>query len=182
MASSQKMRGEGDLRNESLKRGFTNIIRANTDEELKKAEREFQKFLESQSRDLSSETLQKLFSDINHSIIQNTKGNNSEKIAALVATRALLKSELEGSGNKIPQLGVHVRDCSVNPDLRVMKMAVRCLKTLASIEGTLAAEFVQAEIKRAFDSLESSQFDISSARSSQVKILFFSQLILFSSG
>ena len=149
---------------DSLKKEFFNLVRCSTEEETLKASRDFQRYLDSQSRDLSSETVQKFFTDVNYQISVLIKGNTAEKIAALVATRALLKSEVEGYiGNKIVQLGVYVRDCSLHPDIRVMKMAVHCLKTLASMEGTLAAEFVEEEIRRAFASLEA-QSEPSSAR------------------
>src|SRR5690606_26012515 len=117
---------------------FANLVRCTSDDELNKVARDFQRYLDIQSRDLSSETLLKFFSDLNHQISILIKGTTPEKIAALVATRALLKSEVEGyMGNKVVQLGNYVRECSVNPDIRVMKMAVRCMKTLGSMEGTL---------------------------------------------
>ena len=159
--------------NESLRREFISLVRnCTTDEEIRKAYKEFHRYLERKSRDLGSERCLKFFSDVNYQISAYIKGNTTEKVAALVATRALLKSEVEGyAGNKIIQLGQHVRESSVHPDVRVMKMAVRCLKTLASMEGTLAAEFVEEEIRRAFKMLEDSQSSSTpSARSSSSSV------------
>ena len=175
MSSSRDKRGGGGSAtaagtegNESLKREFVALVKScATEEETQKAYKDFRHYLERKSRDLGSERCLKFFSDVSYLITAHIKGNTTEKIAALVATRALLKSE-QDPGNKITQLGQHVHECSVHSDARVMKMAVRCLKTLASIEGTLAAEFVEEEIRKAFKMLEDSQSSslLSSARSS----------------
>ena len=80
-------------------------------------------------------------------------------------------------GNKVINLGNYMRECLIYPDQRVMQMAVSCLSTLSSREGTLVADFVEGEIKRSFDALEGGG-EMLSRSSSQVFFFFFSFLFL----
>ena len=171
---SNLQRKTDELWSDGLRKVFTALVRNHSSvDDLNASADDFKLFVEIQSRDLTNEKAAKFFSDVNLQITIHVKGGVQEKIAAMIAVRKLLSFETEGYiGNKITQMGVHIRECIECPDVRVIKLAVKCLQKLASMEGTLAAEYVEGEIRRCFTSLETVQADnLSGKRQSAVLCL-----------
>ncbi|KAJ3318282.1 phosphatidylinositol kinase- protein kinase tor1, partial [Blyttiomyces sp. JEL0837] len=107
------------------------------------------------SRDISGETFSRFMNDINRRIFELIHSNDvNDKIAGIVAIDKLIDFDGEENTTKITRFSNYLRVVLPGNDMQISILAAKALGRLAQAGGTLTAEFVEFEVKRALEWLQ----------------------------
>ncbi|KAJ3290058.1 phosphatidylinositol kinase- protein kinase tor1 [Borealophlyctis nickersoniae] len=107
------------------------------------------------SREVSGDTLTKFVNDLNRRIFELIHSNdNNDKIGGILAIDKLIDFDGEENTTKITRFANYLRIVLPGNDPQITVLAAKALGRLALSGGTLTAEFVEFEVKRALEWLQ----------------------------
>ncbi|GAO47492.1 hypothetical protein G7K_1698-t1 [Saitoella complicata NRRL Y-17804] len=116
---------------------------------------ELRDYVAATSRELSGEALTRFNNDINRRIFELIHSNDvNEKIGGILAIDRLIDYEGEENTTKITRFANYLRIVLPGNDTQAMILASKALGRLAVPGGTLTAEFVEFEVKKALEWLQ----------------------------
>lgn len=108
----------------------------------------------------NSEQVAKLMNEVNRKIFELVHSSeNNEKIGGILAIERLMDFEGEDNTTTITRFANYLRIVLTVNDAHVALSASRALGRLALVGGTLTAEFVEFEVKRALEWLQSERYE-----------------------
>ncbi|KAL6045690.1 Serine/threonine-protein kinase TOR, partial [Balamuthia mandrillaris] len=138
-----------------------------------RAAKKLKAYTATQSREMSKEDFTRFMNELINEHIFNLVNSNStvEKIGGIMAIDELIDIEYD-ENSKTARLASYLNNALSCNDIDVMNRAAKSLGRLAqSSRGTLTAEFVEAEVKRALQTLKDDSPKNSSNRHSAVLVL-----------
>ncbi|KAI9143717.1 armadillo-type protein [Paraphysoderma sedebokerense] len=132
-------------------------LKSRVDDVRAKAAEDLRHYVISVSRELTGENFTKFLNDVNRRIFELIHSNiDNEKIGGIMAIDKLIEIEGEENATKITRFANYLRMVLPGSDPQAMVLAARALGRLASpgVGGSLTAEFVEFEIKRALEWLQ----------------------------
>ncbi|EPZ33264.1 phosphatidylinositol kinase Tor2 [Rozella allomycis CSF55] len=107
------------------------------------------------SREMSAEQFSKYLNDVNKRIFELIHSPSmNDKLAGIYAITTLIDFQTEENATKITRFANYLRMVLPSSDLQVIVSGARALGKLAQCGGTLTADFVDFEMRRALDWLQ----------------------------
>ncbi|KAJ9576744.1 hypothetical protein L9F63_025360, partial [Diploptera punctata] len=103
-------------------------------------------------REVSVEEVTTFMDDFNHHIFEMVSGSDvNEKKGGILAIVCLIGADIGNINTRISRFANYLRNLLPSSDIGVMELAAKTVGKLALVSGTYAAEYVEFEVKRAFE-------------------------------
>ncbi|CAB10805.1 TORC2 serine/threonine protein kinase Tor1 [Schizosaccharomyces pombe] len=133
---------------------FSDLKNKNESIQLAAAD-QLKEFVHSSTKELSGESLARFNNDINRRIFELIHSHDShERFGGILAIGKLIEFESEGDVTNLSRYANYLRMTLPSTDWHSMELSAKVLGHLAASGGTLAAEFVEFEVQRAFEWLQ----------------------------
>ncbi|KAI8593944.1 armadillo-type protein [Geranomyces variabilis] len=130
-------------------------LRSRQDEVRVRAANDLREHFTAVSREVSGEAFTKFVNDVNRRIFELIHSNdNNDKIGGILAIDKLVDFEGEENTTKTTRFANYLRIVLPGSDPQITILAAKALGHLALAGGTLTAEFVEFEVKRALEWLQ----------------------------
>ncbi|KNC98625.1 uncharacterized protein SPPG_06307 [Spizellomyces punctatus DAOM BR117] len=130
-------------------------LRSRNDDARLRAANELRDHVIAVSREISGEAFTKFVNDVNRRIFELIHSNdNNDKIGGILAIDKLIDFDGEENTTKITRFANYLRIVLPGSDPQITILAAKALGRLALSGGTLTAEFVEFEVKRALEWLQ----------------------------
>ncbi|KAJ3037894.1 phosphatidylinositol kinase- protein kinase tor1 [Rhizophlyctis rosea] len=130
-------------------------LRSRIEETRLRAANDLRDYVVSVSRDASIDGSTKFINDVNRRIFELIHStDNNDKIGGILAIDKLIDFDGEENTTKVTRFANYLRIVLPGADPQITILAARALGKLAQPGGTLTAEFVEFEVKRALEWLQ----------------------------
>ncbi|ORX99768.1 PtdIns-3-kinase tor2 [Basidiobolus meristosporus CBS 931.73] len=130
-------------------------IKSRNEETRLKAANDLKDHVDAVARELSGDALVKFNQDLGKRILEMIQGSdNNDKIGAVLAIDKLIDYDGEESTTKITRSANFLRKIISGNNPQAMILATKSIGRLASLGGTLKADFVEFEVKSALEWLQ----------------------------
>eukprot|EP00002_Diphylleia_rotans_P028068 TRINITY_DN5657_c0_g1_i3.p1 TRINITY_DN5657_c0_g1~~TRINITY_DN5657_c0_g1_i3.p1 ORF type:complete len:1876 (-),score=390.71 TRINITY_DN5657_c0_g1_i3:1816-7443(-) len=155
MSDSRLQSGKIQGGHETLTR-IINDLRSKEERIRLKAANNLHQYISSESREISGEAFTKFMEGVSRRIFELVSSSDiNEKMGGILAIDKMIDIDFEESATKITRFANYLRPVFPNNDATLMVMASKVLGHLAHAAGTLTADFVEFELKRALEWLQS---------------------------
>ncbi|EEB07941.2 phosphatidylinositol kinase Tor1 [Schizosaccharomyces japonicus yFS275] len=133
---------------------FIDLKSKNEEIQLLAAEK-LKEYVTSSTKELSGESLSRFSNDINRRIFELIHSHDShERLGGIIAIGKLIEVESEGDVTNLTRYANYLRMTLPNTNFHSMEVCAQVLGNLAATGGTIAADFVEFEVQRAFEWLQ----------------------------
>ncbi|KAJ2945766.1 hypothetical protein O0L34_g608 [Tuta absoluta] len=123
----------------------------NVDAQIKTA-RELYHFAKTELREVPQEELTKFLDEFNHQIFEMVSSNDvHEKKGGVLAIVCLIGGNCDTTKTRITRFANYLRNLLPSSDVGVMELAAKTVGRLATVSGVKRAEYVEFEVKKAFE-------------------------------
>ncbi|CAG9112211.1 unnamed protein product [Plutella xylostella] len=123
----------------------------NVDLQIKTA-RELYHFAKTELREVPQEELTQFLDEFNHQIFEMVSSNDvHEKKGGVLAIVCLIGGDCDTTKTRITRFANYLRNLLPSSDAGVMELAAKTVGRLATVSGVKRAEYVDFEVKRAFE-------------------------------
>uniref|UniRef100_A0A2A4JTT6 Serine/threonine-protein kinase TOR n=1 Tax=Heliothis virescens TaxID=7102 RepID=A0A2A4JTT6_HELVI len=123
----------------------------NVDVQIKTA-RELYHFAKTELREVPQEELTQFLDEFNHQIFEMVSSNDvHEKKGGVLAIVCLIGGDCDTTKTRITRFANYLRNLLPSSDVGVMELAAKTVGRLATVSGVKRAEYVEFEVKRAFE-------------------------------
>ncbi|XP_045500390.1 serine/threonine-protein kinase mTOR isoform X2 [Colias croceus] len=123
----------------------------NVDVQTKTA-RELYHFAKTELREVPQEELTQFLDEFNHQIFEMVSSNDvHEKKGGVLAIVCLIGGDCDTTKTRITRFANYLRNLLPSSDAGVMELAAKTVGRLATVSGVKRAEYVEFEVKRAFE-------------------------------
>nr|WBK62802.1 target of rapamycin [Sogatella furcifera] len=136
----------------ALLQQFVAGLKSKSQETRTKAARDLYLYVKTELREVSAEELTAFMDEFNHHIFEMVSGSDvNEKKGGIVAIVCLIVADVGNINNRISRFANYLRNLLPSNDQGVMELAANTVGKLALVSGTYSAEYVEFEVKRAFE-------------------------------
>ncbi|KAI9091315.1 armadillo-type protein [Phlyctochytrium arcticum] len=130
-------------------------LRSRNDELRLRAANDLRDHVTAVARELSGESFTRFINDVNRRIFELIHStDNNDKIGGILAIDKLIEFDGEENTTKVTRFANYLRIVLPGTDPQITVLATKALGRLALSGGTLTAEFVEFEVKRALEWLQ----------------------------
>ncbi|XP_052755019.1 serine/threonine-protein kinase mTOR [Galleria mellonella] len=123
----------------------------NVDVQIKTA-RELYHYAKTELREVPQEELTQFLDEFNHQIFEMVSSNDvHEKKGGVLAIVCLIGGDCDTTKTRITRFANYLRNLLPSSDVGVMELAAKTVGRLAIVSGVKRAEYVEFEVKRAFE-------------------------------
>ncbi|KAJ0174518.1 hypothetical protein K1T71_009626 [Dendrolimus kikuchii] len=123
----------------------------NADVQIKTA-RELYLYAKTELREVPQEELTQFLDEFNHQIYEMVSSNDvHEKKGGVLAIVCLIGGDCDTTKTRITRFANYLRNLFPSSDVGVMELAAKTVGRLATVSGVKRAEYVEFEVKRAFE-------------------------------
>lgn len=109
-------------------------------------------FVKTELREMPPEEVSAFMDEFNHHIFEMVSGSDvNEKKGGILAIECLITLDVGNTNTRITRFINYLRNLLPSNDIGVMELAARTVGKLSLISGTFTAEYVEFEVKRAFE-------------------------------
>uniref|UniRef100_T1ISC3 Serine/threonine-protein kinase TOR n=1 Tax=Strigamia maritima TaxID=126957 RepID=T1ISC3_STRMM len=127
-------------------------LKSKNEETRVKAARDLYHYVTTELREISVEDLTVFIDDFNHHIFEMVSSADvNEKKGGLLAIISLIGVDVGNTSTKISRFANYLRNLLPSSDTGVMELAAKAVGRLALASVTYTAEYVEFEVKRAFE-------------------------------
>lgn len=124
-----------------------------------KAAHDLKVYIKSELREIPAEEVNTFVNELNQHIFQMVSGSDiNEKKGGILAIVCLIGADIDYSNNRISRFGNYLRNLLPANDVSVMELVAKTMGKLA-MSGPKAYEYVEFEMKRAFEWLGADRFE-----------------------
>ncbi|XP_050347704.1 serine/threonine-protein kinase mTOR [Nymphalis io] len=117
-----------------------------------KTARELYHFAKTELREVPQEELTQFLDEFNHQIFEMVSSNDvHEKKGGVLAIVCLIGGDCDTTKTRITRFANYLRNLLPSSDVGVMELAAKTVGRLATVSGVKRAEYVEFEVKRAFE-------------------------------
>ncbi|PSN34470.1 Serine/threonine-protein kinase mTOR [Blattella germanica] len=136
----------------ALMQQFVSGLKSRNAETRMKAARDLYHYVKTELREVSVEELTSFMDEFNHHIFEMVSGSDvNEKKGGILAIVCLIGADVGNINTRISRFANYLRNLLPSSDTGVMELAAKTVGKLALVSGTYAAEYVEFEVKRAFE-------------------------------
>ncbi|CAF4879166.1 unnamed protein product [Pieris macdunnoughi] len=117
-----------------------------------KTARELYHYAKTELREVPQEELTQFLDEFNHQIFEMVSSNDvHEKKGGVLAIVCLIGGDCDTTKTRITRFANYLRNLLPSSDAGVMELAAKTVGRLATVSGVKRAEYVEFEVKRAFE-------------------------------
>nr|XP_022907797.1 target of rapamycin [Onthophagus taurus] len=121
------------------------------DVRLKTAE-ELSLYLKSELREATQEEINAFLDEFNHHIFEMVSANDlNEKKGGILAILCLIGTDVGNIPNRVTRFANYLRNLLPSSDVSLLQMVTKSMGMIALVSGSKASEYVDFEVKRAFE-------------------------------
>lgn len=136
----------------SLVLDFVQRLKSRHEEVRIKAARDLCLYVKTELREASQEEVTAFMDEFNHHIFEMVSGSDMhEKKGGILAIVCLIGADVGNINTRIIRFANYLRNLLPSNDVGVMELAAKTVGKLALVSGTYTAEYVEFEVKRAFE-------------------------------
>ncbi|OXA52223.1 Serine/threonine-protein kinase mTOR [Folsomia candida] len=131
----------------------------NKNEEVRcKAARDLYHYVTTELREVPVEELSNFMDEFNHLIFDMVSSHDvNERKGAILAIESLIGVDVGNTSTRISRFANYLRNTFPSNDVEVMELAAKAVGKLALVSGTYSTEYIDVEVKRAFEWLSASE-------------------------
>ncbi|ELU01654.1 hypothetical protein CAPTEDRAFT_155489 [Capitella teleta] len=131
---------------------FVSGLKSRNDEARAKAARDLNHYVTTELREVSLDDLTSFMDEFNHQIFEMVSSSDvNEKKGGILAIVSLIGVDVGNTSTRISRFANYLRKLLPSNDYNVMELAAHAVGRLALASGTYTAEYVEFEVKRAFE-------------------------------
>ncbi|XP_076166943.1 serine/threonine-protein kinase Tor isoform X1 [Ptiloglossa arizonensis] len=131
---------------------FVQRLKSRNEEVRNKAARDLCLYVKTELREASQEEITAFMDEFNHHIFEMVSGSDvSEKKGGILAIVCLIGADVGNINTRTIRFANYLRNLLPSNDVGVMELAAKTVGKLALVSGTYTAEYVEFEVKRAFE-------------------------------
>ncbi|XP_025831250.1 serine/threonine-protein kinase Tor [Agrilus planipennis] len=136
----------------SIMQQFLSGLKSRHPEVRLKTAQELSSFLKSELREATSDEINSFVDKLNHHIFELVSGNDAnEKKGGILAIGCLINADIGNLTTRTSRFANYLRTLFPSNDIEVMELAAETMGKLAYVSGSNASEYVEFEVKRAFE-------------------------------
>ncbi|XP_046989267.1 serine/threonine-protein kinase mTOR isoform X1 [Schistocerca americana] len=136
----------------TLMQQFVTGLKSRHHEVRFKAARDLYHYVKTELREVSVEEQTSFMDEFNHHIFEMVSGSDvNEKKGGILAIVCLINADVGNMNTRVSRFANYLRNLLPSNDTTVMELAAKTVGKLALVSGTYAAEYVEFEVKRAFE-------------------------------
>ncbi|XP_018572076.1 serine/threonine-protein kinase Tor [Anoplophora glabripennis] len=125
-----------------------------------KTAQELSLYVKSELREATPDEINTFLEEFNHHIFEMVSSNDvNEKKGGILAILCLIGTDVGNMTNRISRFANYLRNLLPSSDVGVMELVAKAMGHLAVVSGSKASEYVEFEVKRAFEWLQKEQAD-----------------------
>lgn len=131
---------------------FVSGLKSRTVDIQIKTARELYHYAKTELREVPQEELTQFLDEFNHQIFEMVSSNDvHEKKGGVLAIVCLIGGDCDTTKTRITRFANYLRNLLPSSDVGVMELAAKTVGRLATVSGIKRAEYVEFEVKRAFE-------------------------------
>ncbi|KOX79033.1 Serine/threonine-protein kinase mTOR [Melipona quadrifasciata] len=136
----------------TLVQQFVQRLKSRNEEARNKAARDLCLYVKTELREASQEEITAFMDEFNHHIFEMVSGSDvNEKKGGILAIVCLIGADVGNINTRTIRFANYLRNLLPSNDVGVMELAAKTVGKLALVSGTYTAEYVEFEVKRAFE-------------------------------
>nr|CAI5860577.1 unnamed protein product [Callosobruchus analis] len=138
-----------------------------------KTVRELSLYVKNELREATPDEINSFLDEFYHHIFEMVKFNNdvNEKKGGILAIMCLIGADVGDTTSRFGRFANYLRKLLPCNDVGVMELVAKAMGYLAMVYGSKASEYVQFEVKRAFEWLQDDKADVSIKKSCSTRLL-----------
>jgi len=131
---------------------FVQRLKSRNEEARNKAARDLCLYVKRELREASQEEIIAFMDEFNHHIFEMVSASDiNEKKGGILAIVCLIGADVGNFNTRTVRFANYLRNLIPSNDVGVMQLAAKTVGKLALVSGTYTAEYVEFEVKRAFE-------------------------------
>ncbi|XP_066601544.1 serine/threonine-protein kinase mTOR [Prorops nasuta] len=131
---------------------FVQRLKSRNEDVRNKAARDLCLYVKTELREASQEEITAFMDEFNHHIFEMVSGSDvNEKKGGILAIVCLIGADVGNINTRTIRFANYLRNLLPSNDVGVMELAAKTVGKLALVSGTYTAEYVEFEVKRAFE-------------------------------
>ncbi|OXU22583.1 hypothetical protein TSAR_001785 [Trichomalopsis sarcophagae] len=131
---------------------FVQRLKSKHEDVRSKAARELCLYVKTELREATQEEITAFMDEFNHHIFEMVSGSDiNEKKGGILAIVCLIGADVGNINTRTIRFANYLRNLLPSSDIGVMELAAKTVGKLALVSGTFTAEYVEFEVKRAFE-------------------------------
>ncbi|KAG5306758.1 MTOR kinase, partial [Acromyrmex insinuator] len=136
----------------TLMQQFVQRLKSRNEEARNKAARDLCLYVKRELREASQEEITAFMDEFNHHIFEMVSASDiNEKKGGILAIVCLIGADVGNFNTRTVRFANYLRNLIPSNDVGVMQLAAKTVGKLALVSGTYTAEYVEFEVKRAFE-------------------------------
>lgn len=136
----------------TLVQQFVQRLKSKHEDVRNKAARELCQYVKTELREATQEEITVFMDEFNHHIFEMVSGSDiNEKKGGILAIVCLIGADVGNFNTRTIRFANYLRNLLPSSDVGVMELAAKTVGKLALVSGTYTAEYVEFEVKRAFE-------------------------------
>ncbi|XP_043266889.1 serine/threonine-protein kinase mTOR isoform X2 [Venturia canescens] len=136
----------------NLVQQFVQRLKSRNEELRNKAARDLCHYVKTELREASQEEITAFMDEFNHHIFEMVSGSDvNERKGGILAIVCLIGADVGNINTRTIRFANYLRNLLPSNDVGVMELAAKTVGKLALVSGTYTAEYVEFEVKRAFE-------------------------------
>ncbi|KAJ8929828.1 hypothetical protein NQ314_017426 [Rhamnusium bicolor] len=125
-----------------------------------KTVKELSLYVKSELREATPDEINSFLDEFNHHIFEMVSSNDvNEKKGGIFAIICLIGADVGNMTSRISRFANYLRNLLPSSDVAVMELVAKAMGHLAVVSGSKASEYVEFEVKRAFEWLQEDRAD-----------------------
>ncbi|XP_077275474.1 serine/threonine-protein kinase Tor isoform X1 [Temnothorax americanus] len=142
----------GKTMSNMLMQQFVQRLKSRNEEARNKAARDLCLYVKRELREASQEEITAFMDEFNHHIFEMVSASDiNEKKGGILAIVCLIGADVGNFNTRTVRFANYLRNLIPSNDVGVMQLAAKTVGKLALVSGTYTAEYVEFEVKRAFE-------------------------------
>ncbi|KAK0179190.1 hypothetical protein PV327_008004 [Microctonus hyperodae] len=131
---------------------FVQRLKSRHEDVRNKAARDLCHYIKTELRETSQDEITIFMDEFNHQIFEMVSGTDmNEKKGGILAIVCLIGADVGNINTRTIRFANYLRNLLPSSDVGVMELAAKTVGKLALVSGTYTAEYVEFEVKRAFE-------------------------------
>lgn len=131
---------------------FVQRLKSRSEDVRNKAARDLCHYIKTELREASQDEITSFMDEFNHHIFEMVSGSDvNERKGGILAIVCLIGADVGNINTRTIRFANYLRNLLPSNDVGVMELAAKTVGKLALVSGTYTAEYVEFEVKRAFE-------------------------------
>lgn len=140
---------------------FVSGLKSRSPEIRQKTAQDLSLYVKSELREATHDEINNFLDEFNHHIFEMVSSSDfNEKKGGILAIVCLIGADVGNMTTRISRFANYLRNLLPSSDVGVMELVAKTMGRLALVSGSKASEYVEFEVKRAFEWLSGDRVEV----------------------